>query len=378
MVSSRLRIGILFNFSAQWMGGVIYVLNIINTLDFLDDKEKPDIIVFYNPELKKFLGEINYPYLQLVEWRYPSILKGNIISVIKQRNIFIDDLIKRYDLHSLFPMHDFPVRTKTNVKLIAWWADLQEKYYPEFFTPLQRFSRALRAKLILKNCGNLVLSSNAVLDDFRKFYRMQDKMSVSIFHFVSVVGSGTNQPIGELKEKYCLPDDYFLVSNQFHRHKNHKVLLLALSKLKAAGIRKHVAFTGKLPAAKNGSYLSELHTIMNDNDLHNQVTMLGLIPRTDQLTLMRHCQAVIQPSLFEGWSTVIEDAKSLQVPVVASNLQVNIEQLGERGLYFDPHDPDELANIIKDYPQRNLNDSLYESYELRIKSAAKQLLEILS
>jgi glycosyltransferase involved in cell wall biosynthesis len=105
--------------------------------------------------------------------------------------------------------------------------------------------------------------------------------------------------------------------------------------------------------------------------------MLGLIPRDDQLTMMRHSQAVIQPSLFEGWSTVIEDAKSLQVPVVASNLTVNVEQLGERGLYFNPNNPDELAGILKDYPERNLNDILYDPYDLRIKDAANQLLGIL-
>ena len=58
--------------------------------------------------------------------------------------------------------------------------------------------------------------------------------------------------------------------------------------------------------------------------------------RAEQLLLMKYAQAVIQPSLFEGWSTVIEDAISLQVPVIASNLPVNIEQLGDRGVYFDP------------------------------------------
>lgn len=378
MKSDRARIGILFNFSSQWMGGVIYVINIINTLDFLDDNEKPDIFLFYNPELEKFLGELQYPYLHFIEWSFPSILKGNVVSLIRQKNVFTDDLIKRYKLHSLFPMHDFPIRSKTNVRLIAWWADLQEKYYPEYFTPLQRFSRTLRARLILKNCDNLVLSSNAVLDDFRKFYRIRKEMRINIFHFVSVIRSDADQSIETLKQKYGLPDEYFMVSNQFHMHKNHRVLLMALSKLKADGVRKHIAFTGKLPAARNSPYLNELHSIMNDNKLHDQVTMLGLIPRSDQLVMMRHSQAVIQPSLFEGWSTVIEDAKSLQVPVVASNLKVNIEQLGERALYFDPHDPDELAKILKDYPARNLNDMFYDSYELRIKRAANQLLEILS
>ena len=31
----------------------------------------------------------------------------------------------------------------------------------------------------------------------------------------------------------------------------------------------------------------------------------------DQLRLMKESLGVIQPSLFEGWSTVIEDAKAL-------------------------------------------------------------------
>ena len=49
---------------------------------------------------------------------------------------------------------------------------------------------------------------------------------------------------------------------------------------------------------------------------------------------MKNAKAIIQPSLFEGWSTVIEDARSLQVPVIATDLTVNIEQLGDKGKYF--------------------------------------------
>ena len=33
----RLRLGILFYFSSKWMGGIIYIGNLIKTLDFLDD-----------------------------------------------------------------------------------------------------------------------------------------------------------------------------------------------------------------------------------------------------------------------------------------------------------------------------------------------------
>ncbi|MCK4990044.1 MAG: hypothetical protein KAS29_06140, partial [Bacteroidales bacterium] len=89
-----------------------------------------------------------------------------------------------------------------------------------------------------------------------------------------------------------------------------------------------------------------------------------------------HSQAVLQPSLFEGWSTVIEDARSLQVPVVASSLAVNQEQLGEGGVYFDPHKPDELVRILKDYPERDLSLTYYEDYPVRVKEAAETLMKI--
>jgi glycosyltransferase involved in cell wall biosynthesis len=273
-------------------------------------------------------------------------------------------------------MHDFPVRRKSDAKLIAWWADLQEKHYPEFFSWKQNFGRDIRIKLILKNCDHLVVSSQDVLDDFNRFYKVPEKLNVHIYHFVSVIDNLESIKIEDLRAKYNLPEKYFMVSNQFHKHKNHKVVLQTLKKLKTEGKKVYVAFTGKFPGATDSPYLANLHQLINDNELHDQVIMLGLISRNDQLQLMRHSQAVIQPSLFEGWSTVIEDAKSLQVPVIASNLKVNIEQLGKDGVYFNPDNPEELADILKDYPVRNLEDILYEDYNLRVKKAAKTLLNI--
>lgn len=119
-----------------------------------------------------------------------------------------------------------------------------------------------------------------------------------------------------------------------------------------------------------------MHKLIDENSLQKNISILGFIPRDDQLQLMRYSQAVIQPSLFEGWSTVIEDSRSLQVPVIASNLKVNKEQLKKTGIYFDPSDPDELASILTKYPERKLNEKIYEDYELRVKKAATKLIEI--
>ena len=374
--NKRLKIGILFNFSPKWMGGIVYILNLIKILNTLEDLEKPEIYLFHKPELKRFLNGINYSYITAIEWSFPSIIRGNINSLLNRKNLFVEKILRDYSLDAIYPLHDFPVRMKTKVKLIAWYADLQHKYYPEFFTKTQIFGRDVRIRNMLRNTDDLVVSSQNVLDDFIRFFNPREGLKIHIFHFVSVIDNLEETKIEDLRSKYNLPNKYFLVSNQFHKHKNHKVLLHAIVKLKELGISKHLAFTGKFPGATDSPYLAEIHSIIEDNKLQDQVTMLGVISRNDQLQIMRHSQAVLQPSLFEGWSTVIEDAKSLQVPVVASDLKVNIEQLGNDGVYFNPHDADELAAILRNYPERNMNDVFYEDYSVRIKDAAKTLSAI--
>ncbi|RIW14372.1 glycosyltransferase, partial [Algoriphagus lacus] len=88
-------------------------------------------------------------------------------------------------------------------------------------------------------------------------------------------------------------------------------------------------------------------------------------------------QAVIQPSLFEGWSTVIEDAKSLNVQVICSNLPVHIEQLSLNGIYFNPYNEMELALIIKGF-MKSSDYLIYEDYDERVRRFALNFLSIFS
>lgn len=374
----RLRLGILFNYQASWMGGILYILNIMKLLNYLDDQKRPTIILFYNHNLFDFAKDIEYPYLTKVEWHFPPILNGYLISWLKNENVFIREILTQYKLDVLFPVQDFPVQVKTNIKLIAWYADLQHKYFPKNFTTLQLLKRHIRLKFIIRNTHDLILSSQSVANDFNRFFRIKKGMKLHIFHFVSLIDNLSTISIEELRSKYNLPKEYFMVSNQFHRHKNHKVLLLSLALLKKRGRNIKVVMTGRLPNTRKSKYIQEINTLIKEYSLQSHIRFLGVISREEQLQIMKHSKAVIQPSLFEGWSTVIEDAISLQVPVVASSLPVNIEQLGSAGKYFAPNDYLHLAEILSDFPDRDVNDIFYADYHLRVINAAENLLSILS
>ncbi len=379
MASKRNRkvIAIPYNINPIWMGGVIYILNTIKILNWLEDSEKPIVRLFYRKELKRFVSEINYPYLEAVETKYPEIKIGYIGSWLSKRNKFIESIVQN-DTDAVFPLQDYPVSFKKypGVKLVSWYADLQHKYHPNFFTKRKILEREARIKLMLKNTDHLVLSSNAVRSDFEKFYGLK-QIKTHIYHFASVIDSFDFSDWEQVRKEKGLPGEYFMVSNQFHKHKNHKAVLEALSILKAKGVTPVVAFTGRMPNIDQSEYIRNLYFLIEKHKLEKQVVFLGVLSRHEQLTLMRYAKAVIQPSLFEGWSTVIEDAISLQTPVIASNLIVNQEQLGSLAPYFDPNDPEELASLMENQSQRKSNDTvIYEPYDTRIKNTAKSFLSI--
>lgn len=376
MNENRLVLGIIFNQNPKWTGGIIYLLNVIRILDFLEEKDKPYVIVLYNPILKKHVDEIQYPYLKMVPHEFPSIYRGYVLSVLNNKNIFVHDFVVNYKIDVIYPIQDYPIKSKLDVKLVSWCADLQHKYYPNFFTKRKIFERNLRMKFGLYNSKDIIVSSRAVKDDIYKFFKVPKNLNIHIYHFVSIIEGLPAMTFEEIRTKYDLPEQYYMISNQFHKHKNHKVVFEAVAALKKKGIDVSIGITGRFPDKPDSPYLQELHDIINKNDLKKTIKFLGLIPRGDQLLLMKYAKAILQPSLFEGWSTVIEDARSLQVPVIAANLKVNIEQLEESGTYFEPHNVSQLVSILETYPKRDYNKQLYESYETRMKKAAYELFNI--
>lgn len=370
----RHRIGIIFNSNKNWLGGVYYIINIIKSLDYLDDSKKPELIVFYTKELKSFIDEIDYPYLKKVEFHFTPLLKGYLFSWIKRRNLFAEELINDYKLDVIFPLKDYPARSGPYPKLITWRADFQHKFYPEYFSKKTLIGREVRFKFALRNATDLVLSSHDAVNNFHQFYKRRKRLNVHVLQFVSIVDDFNFQDLEYLKMKYQVPVKYFMISNQFHKHKNHIVLLKALSLLNDGGNNFHFVITGKVNNPGNEKYVETIRSLIDKYNLHNDISLLGVIPRLDQLSLMKHSQAVIQPSLFEGWSTVIEDAKSLQVPVIASNIPVHREQLGSAGYFFEPEDEKQLADLLQTFTPPP--EQIFHPYEKRVKDFALHFMDI--
>ena len=81
-------------------------------------------------------------------------------------------------------------------------------------------------------------------------------------------------------------------------------------------------------------------------DLPGNVRILGVVPRADYLHLLRGAAAVVQPSRFEGWSSVVEDARAFGKPIALSDIAVHREQSPCGAHFFEADDPAALAEAI--------------------------------
>ena len=97
---------------------------------------------------------------------------------------------------------------------------------------------------------------------------------------------------------------------------------------------------------RNNEAMSRILQAIASAGLNSHIIVLGHIEDMDLGSLMRVAAVVIQPSLFEGWSLVLQDAKALGRPIICSDIPLHREQLPEAVGFFRPNRPDELAALL--------------------------------
>ena len=300
--------------------------------------------------------ETNYPFLEYFKFPFEkpeyNILERliNKVSRMVNKKNSIVKTPKQPDIAFLYPNQIDTIQVN-GLKKVNWIPDFQEEHLSQFFSEEEIKTRKYNQKEIYSNGDIVVLSSQDSENDFKKLYPKAKAKTVVLNFAVTHPDFSYIKP-KKIFKKYNISDSYFFLPNQFWAHKNHLVVLKALKILKDEGIDVLVVFSGNENDYRNKDYVANLKSFVDLNNLENNVNFLGFIPRDEQLFLMKHAKAVIQPSYFEGWSTVVEDIKAINNFVLLSNIEVHIEQMKDNRDFFYPNDPAELASLIKKYTKQ--------------------------
>ena len=181
-------------------------------------------------------------------------------------------------------------------------------------------------------------------------------------------------------EKYgLLKRKYIYIANQFWKHKNHIVVLNAIREFaqKHADEAVKFIFTGQMEDYRNPEYIREIKDLITLPEIQSMVDNLGLIERREQIVIMKNAHFLIQPSLFEGWGTVVEDAKVLDKKIILSDIEVHREQKNQKCILFNPYDASELAELIYEEIKKEQIDFVENGLEDMCKRAKEYSDEFL-
>jgi len=378
-MASRKKIGLVYGYSEHWIAGAYYVLNVIKALHHVADQDKPYItILHYDNKGLDLIKDLNYPYINYYVCKpfNANLFQRSVNKIwrtLTGRNLILDREIAGV-IDYVFPVEDGFESVKNK---IAWIPDFQDYYYPGNFSEKEIYYRNLNHRNISSKGYKIVFSSYDAKNDFMKFFP-QSKNKLYVVNFASSVGEEFKKlDIDLLIRKFSIKRNYFMCPNQFWKHKNHITVLRAAKILRDQNLDLQIVFTGKESDQRNPDYFPGLKKYVADNNLQDIVKFLGFIDRNEQLQLMNNSVAVIQPSLFEGWSTVVEDCKSIGKFVILSDINVHKEQLTQNVRHFAKEDPADLAEAIKECLNGKIKFERI-NYEEDIKKFARHFINVFS
>lgn len=231
---------------------------------------------------------------------------------------------------------------------IGYAYDFQHKYFPQYFTPESCRSRDEHFADILTAACAVIVNARAAADDIARFVP-QATAKVFVMPLAPSPAASWLDNKPEILPRYDLRPPYFLISNQFWAHKGHDTAFEAFRLLAAQEPDVTLVCTGSMSGAQDPQHIAKLREQLRASGVEARVRLLGLIPRLDQVEIMKNACAVVQPSLFEGGpgGGSVAGALALGVPSICSDIPVNLELKGEPVTFFKASDSADLAGKMR-------------------------------
>lgn len=351
---TMIRIAIWFDAPVAYTGGLNYIANLLHALSVVNHGEVQPYVFFATDvpdevisRFERLATVIRTPILQrkTLPWLVHKLTYKLIGSMA-----WVNALLKRHRIDVL--SHAWtPFLGGRPLKVISWIPDFQYLHLPAMFPNLDTDKETRINRQIATHADAVVVSSEHALGDLLGLISRSDLPHVEVLPFVSqpFITSDMALPnLEELQVKYGFAGKFFLLPNQFWAHKNHEVVVHALSLAKSAGQSITVLMTGNTKdyRLEGSPYIDDLKSNIKKLGIEKEARILGLIDYYDLLTLMRHCVALINPSRFEGWSSSVEESKSIGKPILLSKIPVHVEQAPKLGIYFECDDAEMLNKLM--------------------------------
>lgn len=280
--------------------------------------------------------------------RYPGLIFKSVVAATHRAIFFTDQAgesgyERPFDMmHYLFTC--FPHHQSHDAPVVLTMHDIQQEYFPEFFTKDQLERRAKTYRPSAEKAYHLIVISAFTKKTIVEKYGIPPE-KISVVHLgydKDAFKRLDRETVEGFRAKNRLPKRFLLYPAATWAHKNHINLVKALKILKDRhGLAEKLVLIG-LKKENHDSVMDEIKRL----HLNDEVISLGYIPAEDLPALYNAASVLVFPSLFEGFGMPLVEAMAVGLPVACANATCLPEIGGDAALYFDPLDPEDIAENI--------------------------------
>lgn len=345
--------------SAQWFlawnGGIDFLKNVVQGLIANNDNQYFILIPQRELPRKNMLYKAlrlvirNIPYFLLKDQdaeRHFSEFK-NRVSIVHYRRNSLTSTINRYAVDLILPCV-YPPNTSIQCQWIGYLPDCQHRYLGHLFTRDEIKQRDRDYQQMVDTQKTILVNSVDAKNDLVDIYGAQPDQIYNL-PFCPTVNLDWLENNEDVLKVYSLPATYFMISNQFWKHKDHTTAFKALALLQNQDT--HIVCSGKMDDYRDLAYVDKLIEEVRQLGIEERIHFLGFIPKLDQIEILKKSLAILQPTLFEGGpgGGCVYDAISLGVPCILSDIDINKEVIGPNTFYFKAGKADDLAETIEHF-----------------------------
>lgn len=341
-----------------WFGGWMYMRNLVRALSEFGD---PDI------ETLLFLGSdrADDPHVRdlsaLPRTRIivdPAFAEDRVRGGIGRalatgRNAPILDAYTREGIDVAFAPAIY-LGWRSEIPSIAWFPDFQHRRMPQMFDRAAWWKRDLGFRAQVASSAAIMLSStDAEADCLAAYPSARGRTHVARFAVSVDDWPDADTAWHRLREE-AVPEDYVFLPNQLWWHKNHLLAIEAAALLAQRGSHRVILATGHGEDPRRPGHRQNLEARIAEAGASDTIKLLGSVDHALVQSMMIGANALLNPSLFEGWSTTVEEAKAVGTPMLLSDLPVHREQ-APNALFFETRNAVALADAIEAASPRSLD-----------------------
>jgi glycosyltransferase involved in cell wall biosynthesis len=346
-----------------------YTKNLI--LELLNKNPKDNFIIFVNA-----FGEIKEDFRWLKSFDNTEIRKFHWPNKILNFCFWfwrwpkIDKMLGGLDVF-VIPNFNFFALSK-NVKKILTVHDLSFERFPETFSFKRRLWHFLiNPRRVSKESDLIWAVSKSTAQDLRSIYKInKDKIKVNypFFNFDSKI---TPEEVEKIKDKYNLPDKFFLFLGTVEPRKNIEGLMEGFEIFK----KRNPKFKEYklIVAGERGWLCSSILEKVEISSFADDIRFIGFVNDEDKKELYSLAKVFIYPSLYEGFGFPPLEAMSCGVPTIASNCSSMPEILEDGAMLINPYRPFEICLVLENFLE---NQELYQLYSQKSLRQSEKIRKI--